>query len=208
MVVALLLMHGIGALTPLWQTGIYTTIFGLGVGSVMQPITLAAQNAMPPRDVGVATSSTTFFRQMGGTLGTAVFLSVLFSTVGDNIRNAFASAVRTASFQVALHDPRTPKNPANQPILSLIHGAGRVGSALLNDTSFLKHADPRIAEPFFVGFSKSMDLVFILGAGVVFIGFLLVLFLPELPLRTMSGLQAQQAAREAAQSAEPVAVES
>jgi hypothetical protein len=41
----------------------------------MQPLTLAVQNAVPPQDMGVATSSATFFRQMGGTLGTAVFLS-------------------------------------------------------------------------------------------------------------------------------------
>ena len=47
----------------------------------MQPLVLAVQNAVPPQDMGVATSSATFFRQMGGTLGTAVFLSVLFSTV-------------------------------------------------------------------------------------------------------------------------------
>ena len=38
-----------------------------------------------------------------------------------------------------------------------------------------------------------MDLVFILGAGIVFVGLILVLFLKEIPLRTMSGLQAQRA---------------
>ena len=51
----------------------------------MQPLMLAVQNAVPPRDIGVATSSATFFRQIGGTLGTAVFLSILFSTVPDKI---------------------------------------------------------------------------------------------------------------------------
>ncbi|HWE62115.1 MAG TPA: MDR family MFS transporter [Chloroflexota bacterium] len=203
MIIALLLMHGIGADTPLWQTGLYTAIFGLGVGNLMQPITLAAQNAMPARDIGVATSSTTFFRQMGGTLGTAVFLSVLFSTVGDNIRNAFIRAARTAQFQAALHDPKVLANAANKPILAFIRGAGQVSSSTLNDTSFLNHADRRLAEPFFVGFSQSMDLVFILGAAVVCIGFVLVLFLPELPLRTTSGLEAQRAAANAATSVAP-----
>lgn len=51
----------------------------------MQTLVLAMQNSVPPRDMGVATSSATFFRQMGGTLGTAVFLSVLFGTVAGNI---------------------------------------------------------------------------------------------------------------------------
>ena len=60
----------------------------------MQPLVLAVQNAVPPQDMGVATSSATFFRQMGGTLGTAVFLSVLFSTVPDKIIGAFRARRR------------------------------------------------------------------------------------------------------------------
>ncbi|HVA92640.1 MAG TPA: MDR family MFS transporter [Chloroflexota bacterium] len=205
MTVALVIMHFIGADTPLWQTGIYTALFGLGVGNLMQPITLATQNAMPPRDIGVATSSSAFFRQMGGTLGTAVFLSILFSTVGGNIRNAFVSAARTTTFRSALHDPTVRSDPANAPILALIHGAGKVSTSTLNDTAFLKHADHRLAEPFFVGFSQSMDLVFIVAAGIVLIGFILVLFLRELPLRTISGLQAQRAAEQAAPPVAPAA---
>lgn len=193
-VVALVLMHFIGADTSLWLTEIYTAIFGLGIGNLMQPITLATQNAMPPRDIGVATSSSTFFRQMGGTLGTAVFLSILFSTVGGNIRTAFVGAARTAPFQAALHDPAVRANPANAPILGLIHGSGTVSTSTLNDTSFLKHADHRLAEPFYVGFSQSMDLVFIVAACIVLIALVLVLFLKELPLRTISGMQAQMAA--------------
>ena len=55
------------------------SFFGLGLGGNMQPMILAVQNAVRPRDIGVATSSATFFRQIGGTLGTAVFLSILFS---------------------------------------------------------------------------------------------------------------------------------
>jgi EmrB/QacA subfamily drug resistance transporter len=203
MMVALAIMHFIGADTPLWQTGIYTALFGLGVGNLMQPITLATQNAMPPRDIGVATSSSTFFRQMGGTLGTAVFLSILFSTVGDNIKNAFKGASGTTAFRSALKDPKVMADPANKPILALIHGGGKVSTGTLNNTSFLKNADHRLAEPFFVGFSRSMDLVFISAAGIVAIAFILVLFLRELPLRTMSGLQAQQAASSAAASSAP-----
>ncbi len=194
MMVALTIMHFIGADTPLWQTGVYTALFGLGVGNLMQPITLATQNAMPPKDIGVATASSTFFRQMGGTLGTAVFLSVLFSTVGNNIRTAFQRAAQTPALRSALHDPKVVSDPANKPILALVHGGGKVGTATLNDTAFLKHADHRLAEPFFVGFSQSMDLVFIIAAAIVAVGFILVLFLRELPLRTMSGLQAQHTA--------------
>ena len=66
---------------------------GLGLGQCMQPLTIIVQNAVPPSEIGVATSSATFFRQLGGTLGVAVFLSLLFSTLGDNILNAFRAAV-------------------------------------------------------------------------------------------------------------------
>ncbi len=164
MVVGMGLMHFIGADTPIWQTGLYTAIFGFGLGGVMQPITLAVQNAMPPQDIGVATSSATFFRQMGGALGTAVFLSVLFSTVGDKIKSAYVAAAHTAPFQQAVHDHNVLTNPGNTPILGILKHGGGVGSSALNDTAFLNHADHRLAEPFFVGFSQSMDLVFIIGA--------------------------------------------
>ena len=61
-------------------------IVGLGLGGNMQPIILAIQNAVSPREIGVATSSVTFFRQMGGTLGTAVFLSMLLTNAAGQDR--------------------------------------------------------------------------------------------------------------------------
>jgi hypothetical protein len=185
-------MSFIGADTPLWQTDIYGGIFGLGIGNIMQPITLATQNAMPARDIGVATSSATFFRQMGGTLGVAVFLSVLFSTVGHNIGSAYATAGKSSAFQAVASSPAVTSDPGNKPLLTILKGQ-KLPAANLNDTSFLKHADKRLAHPFFVGFSNSMDVIFLLAAAVMFIGFVLLLYVKELPLRTMSGIQAQHA---------------
>src|SRR5205085_2787771 len=179
MVAGMWLLHTVGVDTPFWRTSVYMGVFGFGLGFVMQPITLAVQNAMPPRDIGVATSSATFFRQMGGTAGTAVFLSVLFSTVGDKIRDAFQSAAKTEAFQQAVTSPAVTSNPGNQPVLGLLHGGGQVSGSALNDTSFLQHVDPVLARPFKVGFSDSMDLVFLLAAGVLAIAFLLLLFLPQ-----------------------------
>lgn len=64
---------------------------GLGLGQLMQTLTLASQNAVGPKDIGVATSSATFFRQIGGTLGVAIIFSVLFSVlpgaIGDSFKN-------------------------------------------------------------------------------------------------------------------------
>ncbi|MFD1051872.1 MFS transporter, partial [Kibdelosporangium lantanae] len=47
---------------------------GLGLGLCMQSLLLAIQGDVPAKDMGVATSSATFFRSIGGTVGTAMFL--------------------------------------------------------------------------------------------------------------------------------------
>jgi EmrB/QacA subfamily drug resistance transporter len=190
-------MHFIGADTPFWQTAVYMTVFGLGLGNILQPITLAVQNAMPPKDIGVATSSATFFQQVGATIGVTAFLSILFSTVGNKIKDAYEHAGHTASFNALLKDPSVLKDPHNSKLLALLHGGGGLSGSDLNDTSFLNGANKGLAHPFFVGFSNSMDLVFVLGAIVVAIGFVMMLFLREIPLRTQSGMQA--VASEAAQ---------
>ncbi|HEY0640856.1 MAG TPA: MDR family MFS transporter [Pseudonocardiaceae bacterium] len=198
-VVGLLLFSRIGVDTPLWQTGLYMLVFGLGLGFNMQPLMLAVQSALPPRDMGVATSSATFFRQMGGTLGTAVFLSILFSTVGDRITDAFRTVAPTPEFRAAISDPAVLADPATRPALDVING--NPAGLSLDDSSFLNLLDPRLAKPFLIGFSESMSTVFLVAAGIVAVGFLLVVFLREVPLSSKSGLVAQREQREAAAAA-------
>ncbi len=192
MFVAMVLLHGIGVDTPFWETAVFMVIFGLGLGNVMQPLTLAVQNAMPARDIGVATASATFFRQMGGTAGTAIFLSILFSTAPANIGTAFTDAAKTPAFQSAIADPAVTSNPANAPVLAMIKGGGGTGS--INDTSFLATVEPVLARPFKVGFSTSIDQVFLTGAGVIVVGFLILLFLPEIHLRSREDINQEHLA--------------
>lgn len=182
MVAALLLFSQVGAATPTWQVMLIMPIFGMGLGFNMQPIILAVQNAVPPQDMGVATSSVPFFRQMGGTLGVAVFLSILFSILPGNISDRIASAQATPEFQAAL--------VANPESAALVSGGG---GNTLEDTSFIQELSPAIALPFQEGFSESMDLIFLIAAGVIAVGFILMFFLPEVPLRQQSGLQARHA---------------
>jgi MFS family permease len=202
MVLAMVLLRTITVDSSFWTTAIYMGIFGLGLGNVMQPITLAVQNALPPQDLGVTTSSATFFRQMGGTLGTAIFLSILFSTVAGKIQAAFEAAAKTPAFQQALRDPAVVNDPANRQVLQAItHGSGgAVSNSDLNDTSFIQHLSPVLARPFKVGFADSMHVVFTVGGIVLAIGLVMLLFLPEVPLRTQSGQLArrQEAENEAA----------
>jgi len=135
----------------------------------------------------VATSSSLFFRQMGGTLGTAVFLSVLFSTVGGNIASAFRTASATPEFQAAVADPAVAADPANAPVLEMLRGGGTVPS--LDDSSFINNLDPRLAQPFLDGFAQSVDTVLLLAAIIMAFGVVLTVLLPELPLRNVSGIQ-------------------
>lgn len=208
MTAALWLLHTrVQVTTPLWEVGIDMAVFGLGLGGCMQTLIIAVQNAVPARDMGVATASAAFFRQMGGTIGVAVFLSVLFSTVGSNIGKAFQGIVPTPGFQTALADPAVRENPANNAVFQVLQGGASSGhnvGGILQDSSFLLHMDPRLARPFLVGFSTALDLVFLIAAGVMFMAFVLTLFLQEVPLRTESGLQARAAEHAAAQRVPPV----
>jgi EmrB/QacA subfamily drug resistance transporter len=197
MVAGLLLLNTINADTPLWRTDIWMFVFGFGLGNCMQTLTLAVQNAVPARDMGVATSSAAFFRQMGGTLGTAVFLSILFSTLGGKIADAFTRIVPTPQFQAAIKDPSVVANPNNAPVLDIVRSGGSglsgSGAEVLQDSSFLQRLDARLARPFLEGFSDSMHPVFLTAAVVVAVGFLLLVFMKEVPLRMQSGIQARMA---------------
>jgi hypothetical protein len=183
----------IDADTALWQTMIVMVPFGLGLGFNMQPLVLAIQNTVPPRDIGVATSSATFFRQMGGTLGTAVFLSVLFTGAATHIREELRAAVATPAFQEAA---------------AKLPGGAFDPASVLDDSSVLIGLDPVLARPFLVGFSEAMQLVFLIGAAVLAVALAVVMFLPEEPLRQHSALQERMAAdaAEAAARAEAAAV--
>ncbi len=194
-------MAGMGLLisadTSLVNLGLLMALFGLGLGNILQPTILAIQNASSPREIGVATSSATFFRQIGATLGTAVFLSVLYSTVTGNILTRFRGAASGQGFQQLLADPSVAANAANRPLLgiaALAGGAPPTGTAAgaLDNTAFLGQANQRLAHPFYAGFADSMDTVFLMAAGVLVLAFLVVIFLKELPLRTQSGLDAQR----------------
>jgi EmrB/QacA subfamily drug resistance transporter len=203
LVVALAGLGQIGVDTPLGVTMLLSAVFGIGLGFNMQPLTLAVQNAVPPQDMGVATSSATFFRQMGGTLGTAVFLSLLFSTVGDRIAAAFRTDAATPAFQAALKDPQVLADPTNRRVAEAITNGGGLPKGALDDTSFLSQLDDRLARPFLEGFTSSMGLVFSTAAVVVLVAFVIVFFLPEEKLRTVSGIEARRQDDAAAAAALP-----
>jgi EmrB/QacA subfamily drug resistance transporter len=169
-------------------------MLGLGLGQLMQTLTIASQNSVGPRDIGVATSAATFFRQIGGTLGTAVIFSVVFSRAPEAIQTAFGDPDVVAGITAARQDPKVVADPANGDVLSQIQLAqsgqpNTLGEALNGDTSFLNLIDPRLARPFLEGFSSAMVTGFYISLGVVLVAFLLSWFLKATPLRQKSALQ-------------------
>jgi EmrB/QacA subfamily drug resistance transporter len=184
MIAGLVWLSAIGADTSFWATAACMIIFGVGLGGTLQPLLLAVQNALPPADVGVATASVSFFRQLGGTLGAAALLSILFSTVQDRVAAAFRAAAGTPAFQSALADPEVLAQPANRQLAEALGGGGAgLDAAVLEDSSFLAQLHPELAHPFLVGFSDSMSLAFALGAVVLVLALVAALAIEETPLR-------------------------
>jgi EmrB/QacA subfamily drug resistance transporter len=107
---------------PVWFMMIGMLLIGLGLGQSMQTLTIASQNSVGPREIGVATSSATFFRQIGGTLGVAILFSALFSRLPDTILAAFGRTdLLRAALDAAL-DPVVANAPQNARIMGQIYG--------------------------------------------------------------------------------------
>lgn len=102
---------------PLWYLMIGMFLIGLGLGQLMQTLTLASQNSVQPKDMGVATSASTFFRQIGGTLGTAILLSVLFSSLPGNILTATEDKATLTSAVDAALTPSVADKASNAAIM-------------------------------------------------------------------------------------------
>jgi hypothetical protein len=155
----------------------------------MQPLLLILQSAVPPRDIGVATSSATFFRQIGGTLGVAIFLSVLFGSVGSNISGAIGSESSTPAFQHAVQKAANSSSPLDRQVAqSFLHPSpgGGVLSQVQDDSSIIQRMPTVLAHPFKAGFAASMDTVFLLAGSVAVLAFLVLLLMPKVELRATS----------------------
>jgi EmrB/QacA subfamily drug resistance transporter len=96
-------------------------LIGLGLGQLMQTLTIASQNSVGLRDMGVATSASTFFRQIGGTLGTAILLSLLFTVFPTNIQNSLADKPTLTSALDAALTPAVATAPENKQIMAKIY---------------------------------------------------------------------------------------
>jgi hypothetical protein len=149
------LLSTLGSNTPYWRTSLFMLILGVGIGLVMQVIVLAMQNSVDPKDMGVATSSATFFRSLGGTFGTALFGTVLANRLASELAQRLPPA--------ALHgvDP------------SKLTGSPQVIAAL----------PPAVREPVVSSFVSALSTVFVSAVPIVLVAFALTWFLKEIRLR-------------------------
>ncbi|MGY3127178.1 EmrB/QacA subfamily drug resistance transporter [Agrococcus sp. UYP33] len=175
--------------TPLWMLLLGQLLLGLGLGQLMQTLTIASQNAVDPKDMGVATSSATFFRQLGGTAGVAVVFSMLYSRLPETLQAAFGRQDLRADLASALEDPSVLADPGNERILGILQNPAQIGGALNEDSSFLNTADPRLAAPFLDGFSNATTGPFWAALVVVLVALVLALFFKAPPLRQKSAME-------------------
>ena len=83
--VGLFLLSQLRVDTAPWVASVYMLIVGVGIGLVMQVLVLVVQNDAPARNIGVATSTATFFRSMGGSLGVAIFGAIFASRLANEL---------------------------------------------------------------------------------------------------------------------------
>jgi EmrB/QacA subfamily drug resistance transporter len=167
---ALVAMSTLGVDTPLWQAMFYMVLMGAGLGLSMQTLVISVQNSLPPRDMGIATSSVSFFRSLGGTFGAAVSLSILFGSLAGNIQDR----ARAAGLPGEVID--------------------RFSSAsVLDDSSVIGALPALVQRAVLEGFADSMSTVFLVVAVLLIPAFVLTLLVKEIPLRAQGGLVAAHA---------------
>jgi len=162
---SLLLMTGLHREMGLWDIGWRVFVLGLGLGPAQGLFALASQNAVPPAQIGVATSSAQFFRQIGGTVGAAVFGAVMTSALAVHM-----ATVSGANGRLTLDELQA------MALKAAAEGAGSHQVAI----------DPAVG----AAFSAAMVDVVWVGLGIAALGLAAILFIPEIPLRqTMPGQQ-------------------
>ena len=155
------LLSLVDASTNAWIFALYMFVFGVGMGLIMQVLVVAVQNAVSYEDLGVATSSATFFRMIGGSFGTAVFgaiYAIVFThTLAPTLARVPAGLLR--NFNPQTLDP------------ALLDKLKSTAAGLL---FYAKYID---------AVTHSVQVVFEVAVPICFVAFLLSFLLPEVALR-------------------------
>ena len=159
------------------EVSLNMVVMGLGMGMGMPVFTVAVQNAVPHRLLGVVSASSQFFRQMGGMLGVAILGAALTARLSDEIARTMPESVRAGTPPELLaraEDPQTMLNP-------VALGRLREGFEALGPDGARLFAEA--LERMRAALATALSGVFLTGAGLMLIAILSALLMPEIPLR-------------------------
>lgn len=142
-------------------------VLGAGIGMVMQVLILVVQNSVEHRDMGVATSTATFARSMGGAMGVALFGSIMSNRLHFHIPRLLAAA-----------GAPTPSGGGKGP--------SRM-SELLRSPKEIRALPEPIRGAILEGFARSLHVVFLAAIPIALLGLFIVLFMKEVELRSGRG---------------------
>lgn len=139
-------------------------VLGAGLGLVMQTIVLAVQNSVDPHELGTATSANNFFREIGAAVGVALFSTVFTARLTERLEPLFAGV------------PATAGGPA---------GAESLTPALLGTLP------EQLRDGVVTAFADALAPAFWYLVPILAFGFVLTLFLREVPLSDVAGMVAR-----------------
>ncbi|WP_193596924.1 MDR family MFS transporter [Microbacterium sp. YJN-G] len=163
--VAMVCMTTLTASTPIWLICVFLFVFGAGLGLIMQVVVLVVQNAVPAAEIGTATSTNNYFREVGAALGTAVFGTIFTTRLTENLRDVFTSAGASAS------DAANATSTLDPQALNQLPDALRDG--VVN------------------AYADALAPVFWYLLPFIGLAFILSLFLKQIPLSDVAGLVAR-----------------
>jgi len=165
MTFGLILMSTLNETTSFGVLSIYAILVGAGLGLSMQTIVIALQNSVDFQDMGIATSSNTFFRSLGGAFGTAIFGTIFSNRIAYYLQDNIASLQSTDPQSLAGFDPAKLEQ-------------------ITTNTSIITTLPPTIRDTVLHSFAQTFHVVFLAAAPITFIGFVLAFFLKEKPLQS------------------------
>lgn len=108
--------------TSLTVLGVYMFIFGFGLGLVMQVLVLIVQNSFPLSQVGTATSTNNFFRQIGSAIGASLSGSLFIHNMHNNLEERLPDALAQMGPQGAEMAKQFGESGANRLTPELVAG--------------------------------------------------------------------------------------
>ena len=174
-VAGMVLLTTMDATTPYLWVAVYTTVVGLGLGTLMPILAVVAQSSVPRTMLGVASAAVQFFRSIGATLGIAVMGSLLVNRFAAAFRAALPSEIAASlppERLASLGNPQALLNPETGATLRDAVAQAGAGAS----------ASDVLLEAIRQALALSLHDVFLLGATVVVVGFVLTFLLPEIPL--------------------------